>query len=172
MGVAWMFHSRRDSSGNYVPLSEQNSAGWNLPLINEAEQLLAAASKMGRPGRFQWLAAVQSAHAQRAFGRAVDWPAILVLYDALLANGFTVGIFIGRVAALAETQGAAVAFEVLEQSTTETRAYQPYWVLRAHLLRRLSRHVDADEAIARALGLTHEPAVHAFLTRERLRKHP
>lgn len=158
--------SRRDASGNYVPLSEQNPKNWNQQLINEAEQLLATAALARRPGRFQWLAAIQSAHAQRACGRAVDWPAILSLHDALLARGFTLGIFISRVAALAEIHGASAALDALGEISSAATNYQPYWVLRAHLLNRLRRKPEAEQATAHALTLTHDLAVQAFLARE------
>ena len=157
--------SRRDTSGNYIPLSEQNPKDWNLQMIQEAEQLLATASRAGRPGRFQWLAAIQSAHAQRAFGRGVDWRSVLLFHDALLAHGFTLGIFVSRVAAIAQIHGATAALSALDEAAPAADAYQPYWVLRAHLLNRLDRKSEAAEATARALALTRDSSVRAFLTR-------
>src|SRR5580692_11083713 len=72
--------ARRDSSGRYVPLSEQNPALWNEGAILEAENVLRIAGAKLRPGRFQLEAAIQSAHASRRRSGATDWPAIAALY--------------------------------------------------------------------------------------------
>jgi len=50
--------ARRRPDGRYVPLSEQDSHQWSLPLIEEAERHLAEASNRGRTGRFQLEAAI------------------------------------------------------------------------------------------------------------------
>jgi RNA polymerase sigma-70 factor (ECF subfamily) len=46
-------------------------------------------------------------------------------------------------------------------------AYQPYWALRGHVLRRLGRAEDARESYDRAVGLSEDPAVRAFLLARR-----
>jgi RNA polymerase sigma-70 factor (ECF subfamily) len=45
-------------------------------------------------------------------------------------------------------------------------SYQPYWALRAHLLALLDRPDEAAEAYTRAIGLSEDEAVRAFLTAE------
>src|ERR1700685_273376 len=45
--------ARRGPDGRVVPLSEQHSRQWSLPLIEEAERNLAEAASRGRTGRFQ-----------------------------------------------------------------------------------------------------------------------
>src|SRR5499426_1727224 len=57
--------ARRDAGGGYVPLSRQDVTIWDRPMVEEAEKILATASRVGRPGRFQLEAAIQSAHARR-----------------------------------------------------------------------------------------------------------
>jgi len=74
--------ARRDAAGDYVPLAGQDPARWDMAAIAEAEALLRAASRSGRPGRYQLEAAVQSAHAARRRTGRADWPAIERLYDA------------------------------------------------------------------------------------------
>ena len=74
-------------------------------LIDEAEALLLRASGMGAIGRFQLEAAVQSAHVvRRRTGRA-DWPAIVRLYDALLALTGSPVVAINRAVAIGEMHG-------------------------------------------------------------------
>src|SRR5580704_5428905 len=72
--------SRRGPEGQYVPLSEQDSRQWSLPLIEEAESHLAAASSRGRAGRFQLEGAIQSVHAERARSGRTEWTAIMLFY--------------------------------------------------------------------------------------------
>ena len=61
--------ARRSAAGGYVPLSEQDVRLWSKPMIEEADGLLVAAGRVGRIGRFQLEAAIQSAHARRARDR-------------------------------------------------------------------------------------------------------
>jgi RNA polymerase sigma-70 factor (ECF subfamily) len=69
---------------------------------------------------------------------------------------------------VAEAFGVARGLALLEQaSASETAAYQPFWALRAHLLRRLGRHAEARIAFDRAIGLSGDPAVRAFLAERR-----
>ncbi len=83
--------ARRAADGSYVPLLEQDPDLWDGALISEAEAALTQAFLAGRPGRFQLEAAIQSRHAHRAVSGTVDWPALLGLYDALLALALSVG---------------------------------------------------------------------------------
>jgi hypothetical protein len=55
-----------------------------MPLIAEAERLLASAASQQRAGRFQLEAAIQSAHVERARCAQVDWQAIARLYEGLV----------------------------------------------------------------------------------------
>jgi len=68
--------ARRGPDGGYVPLAEQDPAGWDAAMIAEAETLLRRAGAMGAIGRFQLEAAVQSAHVVRRLTGRADWPAI------------------------------------------------------------------------------------------------
>ena len=61
--------ARRDASGEYVALAEQNTGEWDAALIDEAETLLRRASTMNTLGRYQLEAAVQSAPC----GAPADW---------------------------------------------------------------------------------------------------
>ena len=156
--------ARRDSSGGYVPLSRQNVALWSRPLVEEAEEVLAAASRAGQPGRFQLEAAIQSAHARRIVSGETDWEAIALLYEGLLLCGATIGARVGHAAALAEVRGADAGLAAIDAIPRESFAtYQPYWALRAHLLKRVGRDAEARQAFERAIGLSEDRAVREFL---------
>ena len=72
---------------------------WDPAAIEEAEGLLRAAGESGSPGRFQLEAAVQSAHTARRLTGTTDWPAIVVLYDALFALTASPVVAVNRAAA-------------------------------------------------------------------------
>jgi len=156
--------ARRDASGAYVPLTRQDVLLWSLPMIEEAEQVLTAASRAGQLGRFQLEAAIQSAHARRAAGERVDWEAITLLYDGLIRIAPTIGARVAHAAALAEERGAGAGLTALDAIRDGAiGTYQPAWALRAHLLSGLGRVEQPREAYARAIGLSEDAAVRKFL---------
>jgi len=83
--------ARRSATGSYVPLTEQDVSRWDARLMRLAEEHLREAAELGRLGRFQLEAAIQSAHAQRATTGRVDWPAVAALYEGLVRIAPTVG---------------------------------------------------------------------------------
>ncbi|WP_372623458.1 DUF6596 domain-containing protein [Falsiroseomonas sp.] len=157
----------RDASGGYVPLSAQDPSRWNAPMQAEAERLLRAAAALGRPGRFQWEAAVQSVHAVRRFTGRTDWAAIRLLYDALLAATDSPVVAVNRAVAVAETDGAAAGLAALRAAGADRRLaeYQPYWAALAALAARAGEMAAAEAARQRAAGLATDPAIRAFLLR-------
>jgi predicted RNA polymerase sigma factor len=156
--------ARRDAHGAYVPLSEQDVTRWSRALIADAERALAAAARKNAPGRFQLEAAIQSAHAQRVHSGTTDWEAIALLYEGLLSLAPTTGARVAYAAALAEARNAGAGLAALDAMPADTvAAYQPYWALRGHLLRTLGRATQARESYDRAIGLSEDPAVRAFL---------
>src|SRR5438552_4220547 len=68
--------ARRNATGEYVPLAEQDPALWDAQLIEQAEAALLRASRQGRVGRYQLEAAVQSAHVVRRRIGYPDWAAV------------------------------------------------------------------------------------------------
>src|SRR5579871_1149613 len=173
--LALMLHAearraaRRDGSGGFVPLDQQDPARWDASLAGEAENLLMAASRMGRIGRFQLEAAVQSAHAARRLSGRTDWAAILELYDALLAETESPVVAINRAVVLAELKGPSVGLAALDALAGDPRLveYQPYWAARAGLLAAARKIEAAEDAYDSAIGLEADPVVRQFLQRRR-----
>ncbi|MBI4784021.1 MAG: RNA polymerase subunit sigma-70 [Oscillatoriophycideae cyanobacterium NC_groundwater_1537_Pr4_S-0.65um_50_18] len=161
--------ARRTPEGAYVPLSEQDVTRWSKPLIKEAETELMQAATFKKLGRFQLEAAIQSAHAQRVFSGTVDWAALVLLYEGLIQLSPTLGALIGQAAAIAEVKGTAQGWALLELLPTEAVAnYQPYWALKARLLKQLGRKSEAQVAYNHAIGLVEDPAIRQFLLRQSL----
>ena len=158
--------ARRDADGRFVPLDAQDPALWDGPLIDEAEALMMAALPIGRIGRFQIEAAIQSAHVHRRHDRSsTDWGAIVALYDSLLALTGSVVAALNRALALSHRDGAEAGLEALAELAGDTRLadYQPYWAARADLCDRAGRLPEAQDAYVRAIGLEADPAVRAAL---------
>jgi RNA polymerase sigma-70 factor (ECF subfamily) len=160
--------ARRGPDGQYVPLSEQDSRQWSLPLIEEAERHLAQASSHSRTGRFQLEAAIQSVHAERARSGRTEWIAIVVFYEQLVRRSQTLGTWTGYAAAVGGAKGPEAGLAVLDgMDPDDVSAYQPYWAVRAHLLQRLGKTSEAVDAFDRAIGLAEDPAVRQFLLQRR-----
>jgi predicted RNA polymerase sigma factor len=154
----------RSPGGRYVPLSEQDPAEWSAPEIQEAEAELAEAARFGRVGRFQLEAAIQSVHVDRARTGRTDWAAIVMFYEQLVRVAPTLGARVARAAAVAEASGPRDGLALLDAlGFPAVATYQPYWAVRAHLLRSLGRASEAAVAYDRAIGLTEDPAVRRFL---------
>ena len=161
--------ARRDAAGEYVPLAEQDPAIWNTEMIEAAEALLYQAGAIGRIGRYQLEAAVQSAHVVRRKTGRTDWAAIEQLYGALFAITGSPVVAINRAIAIAEARGPTAGLNALDTLSNDARLadYQPYWAARAGLLARAGVGEDAGHAYDRAIGLEADPAVRRFLQKRR-----
>ena len=152
------------AQGDFVPLTQQDTARWQRPLIEEAEALLWRAAELRAPGAMQLEAAIQSAHCQRLFGGATPWSQIADLYAALEAHQGSIGAQIGHAVALAEAGALDAGLQRLAAlPAAAVRQHQPYWVALAYLLRCAGRAGEADTALQRALGLTADERVRRFL---------
>lgn len=156
--------ARRNANGFYIPLSQQDTRLWSQSTINEAECELAKASKFKQLGRFQLEAAIQSIHTQRAVTQQVNWEALALLYEGLIQFSPTLGALVSRASVIAKVKGVDLGLATLDALDPETvKNYQPYWVLKAHLLKQLGRNSEARQAYSRAIGLTEDAAIREFL---------
>jgi RNA polymerase sigma-70 factor (ECF subfamily) len=157
--------ARRDAAGAFVPLDRQDTTRWDKNLIAQAERLLSHAATLARPGRYQLEAAIQSVHAGRAVTGATDWRALSLLYAALAAQAPSMAIHVGQAAVEARNSGPQAGLDLLDRLPTDAAlSYQPYWAVRAHLLREAGETRAANAAFARAAGLADDPALRAYLT--------
>ena len=143
-----------------MPLLEQDVSRWDVKLIAEADLLLVEAGTHNRFGRFQCEAAIQSVHAARRYSGKTDRHALAALYAALVRLSPSIGARVGQAAASDPRDGLDM-LDRIEPKATE--GYQPYFAVRADLLRRLGRGDDAKAAYSRAIDLTHDPQLMRFL---------
>ena len=169
--LALMFYAesrraaRRDATGAYVPLGEQDATLWDAAQIALAEGLLHEANRSGPTGRYQLEAAIQSAHTARRLTGRSNWSVVVQLYDHLLALTGSPVVVLNRAIALAEIEGPEAALAAIEPLGADKRmlGYQPFWAAKAHLLARTGAHPDAAEAYRVAIGLTTDEPVRAYL---------
>jgi predicted RNA polymerase sigma factor len=157
--------ARRDAQGEYVPLAQQDFSLWNETMISEAEALLLRARALGSIGRYQLESALQSAHTYRCRSGLNNWPAVVELYDTLLALTASPVVAINRALAMAEIHGAAAALAELSKIAADVRLaeYQPYWAARAELLAKTGATSEARDAYETAIGLERDASVRRFL---------
>jgi RNA polymerase sigma-70 factor (ECF subfamily) len=158
----------REPHGELVPLEEQDTMLWDRALIAQGEQLLARAHTMGRIGRFQLEAAIQSVHCARASSGQTDWTALLALYRALVTIAPTLGAYVALASAISRVDGPLEGLAALDQIQHDNALrFQPAWATRAHLLTQAGRHTDARLAYDKAISLTTERCVRAYLEQRR-----
>jgi predicted RNA polymerase sigma factor len=162
----------RFDDGRLVPLDRQDMARWDPSLIAGGEALLRRAHALGRTGRFQLEAAIQSAHCARRLSGNTDWGAIRSLTEALLRLSPTLGALVSLASTIAELDGPAAGLSQLDASAALLDKFQPAWATRAHLLAELGRAVQADDAYGRAIALTIDAPSRDFLSRARARVTP
>jgi RNA polymerase sigma-70 factor (ECF subfamily) len=151
-----------DAEGRFVPLTAQNPADWREDLIRQAEQALWTAAQLRQPGPFQLEAAIQSAHAQRRATGQTPWRAIAQLYEVLVKHHANLGARVGQAVAVGEAGDPAAAMALLDALPEDAAGYAPYWVARAHVLR-LAGVPGREASLQRAIGLTDDPRLRAFL---------
>jgi RNA polymerase sigma-70 factor, ECF subfamily len=160
--------ARRDADGCFVPLDDQDPSRWDRASITTGEALLARAHGHGRPGRFQYEAAIQSAHCSRFFGTAVDPVTLRTLHRALVRVAPSLGARVALAALDGAIDGPSAGLRALDGlHGLGADRFQPAWAVRAHLLDGAGRTDEAAAALRRAIELATDPAVVAHL-RKRL----
>jgi RNA polymerase sigma-70 factor (ECF subfamily) len=168
LALMLLAESRRDArtaGGDLVPLADQDRSRWDRSLIAEGQSILRECLRRNEPGAYQLQAAIQAVHSDAATAAATDWPQIVLLYDQLLEHDPSPVVALNRAVAVAEVEGPGTALALVD--ALDLHAYHLFHAVRADLLRRLDRRVEADEAYATAIELTENAAQRDFLRRRR-----
>jgi len=171
VALLWLCEARRPARrAAFQPLHEQDPQDWDQALIAQANVALHRAASHRAPGPFQLEAAIQAAHTQGRIAGRVPWDGITRLYERLLEIAPTVGAEIAHAVALAHALSDPQAGLRLLAAIEPDRvaAHQPWWAAQAHLLAMAGAHADAESAYGRALALTVEPRLRAWLAQRRL----
>jgi RNA polymerase sigma-70 factor (ECF subfamily) len=167
LGLLLLTESRRPArlraDGSLAVLAEQDRALWDRALIDEGQEIVRRCLRRDQPGPYQLQAAINAVHADAARFEGTDWSQIVALYDQLLVLSPTPVVALNRAIAIGELEGAAAAFEFVEELDLE--GYQPLHAVRADLLHRLGRPEEAAIEYERAAALAPTEAERDFLKR-------
>jgi RNA polymerase sigma-70 factor (ECF subfamily) len=158
--------ARTAADGTIVLLPDQDRAQWDQDLIAEGHAIVRRCLQANLPGPYQIQAAINAVHSDAATAEDTDWLQIVMLYDQLLAIAPSPVVQLNRAVALAELDGGpAPALEIVDGLDLDT--YHLFHAVRADLLARTGRTVEAEEAYDRALSLAGNAAEHALLEKKR-----
>jgi RNA polymerase sigma-70 factor (ECF subfamily) len=157
--------ARVTAGGELVALPDQDRRLWDLVLIAEGQGILRQCLAWNRPGQYQIQAAINAVHSDASSAAATDWRQILQLYDHLLALAPSPVVALNRAVAVAEVDGAAAALTSVD--ALDMDRYYLFHAIRADLLQRLGRRVEAVVAFDAAIARCENEAERAFLCRKR-----
>src|SRR5204863_7776232 len=150
--------TRTSSSGELIPLEEQDRTPWNRVQIEEGVNLVRQAFETRHAGPYALQAAVAALHAEAPSSAATDWAEIVGLYDVLLRMEPSPVIELNRAAAIAMRDSPERGLELIDAilARGDLQDYHLAHAARADLFRRLGRKADAARAYERALELAVE----------------
>ena len=160
--------SRTTSNGDLVLLADQSRELWDRALISEGQALVRQCLVRNQPGPYQLQAAINAVHSDAPVASATDWVQILQLYDRLLSIMPSPIVALNRAVAVAEVEGPNVALALVDRlEGSELNRYYLFHAIRADLLRRLDRPVEAAEAYGAAIASSENTTEREFLERRR-----
>jgi len=157
--------ARTTDGGDLVPLADQDRDRWDRALIAEGQAIVRDCLRRNDPGVYQIQAAINAVHSDARSAAATDWSQIVQLYDQLLAYDPSPVVALNRAVAVAEVDGPGTALALVDALDLGT--YHLFHAIRADLLRRLGRDVEARAAYETAITLTDNAAEREFLRRRR-----
>jgi RNA polymerase sigma-70 factor, ECF subfamily len=157
--------ARLTPDGQLVLLADQDRARWDRNLIHEGQDLVRDCILRNQPGPYQIQAAINAVHSDAARAETTDWRQILELYDQLMAVAPSDVAALNRAVAIAEVRGLHEALALVDR--LDLADYYLFHAIRADLLRRIGRTVEAKRAYDAAIALSNNAAEKTFLERRR-----
>jgi RNA polymerase sigma-70 factor (ECF subfamily) len=157
--------ARTSAAGDLVRLADQERDSWDRDLIDEAHAIVRCCLRRNQPGPYQIQAAINAVHTAAPSAAATDWPQIVQLYDQLLARDPNPIVALHRAVAVAEVDGPDTALILVDSLDLDT--HHVFHAIRADLLRRLGRDVEAAAAYEAAIDRTANTAERDHLRRGR-----
>jgi RNA polymerase sigma-70 factor (ECF subfamily) len=155
--------ARTTLEGDLVLLANQDRALWDRGLIAEGQAIVKECLRRHQPGPYQIQAAINAVHSDAPSAAATDWSQILQLYNQLLSLVPSPVVALNRAVAVAEVEGADAALALIDGLDLD--GYHLFHAIRAELLRRLGRNVEAALAYEAALARSENVVEHDFLQR-------
>jgi RNA polymerase sigma-70 factor (ECF subfamily) len=157
--------ARLSLNGDLILLTDQDRGRWDRTLIAEGQVLVRRCLRYNRPGPYQIQAAINAVHTDSPTAAATDWLQILRLYNQLLSLAPSPVVALNRAVAVAEVEGPDAALALV--NGLNLGQFHLFHAIRADLLRRLGRNVEAAAAYDAAIARSENAAERAFLQRKR-----
>jgi RNA polymerase sigma-70 factor (ECF subfamily) len=157
--------TRTTPAGDLVLLADQDRGLWDRTLIAEGQGIVRECLRRNQPGPYQIQAAIHAVHSDAPTAAATDWGQIVQLYDQLQALTPSPVVALNRAVAVAEVDGPQAALALVDG--LDLGDFHLYHAIRADLLRRLGRHVEAALAYEAAIDRSENAAEREFLQRRR-----
>jgi len=138
--------ARTTTSGDLIPLAEQDRTRWDRTLIDEANSLLVGTMARSPLGPYQLQAAIAATHADAQRAEETNWQQVHVLYKLLERIAPNPMVTLNRAVALAQTSGPEAALEVLTDLDADPRMKNHH---RLHAVRAYLLEMSGDMPAAR-----------------------
>jgi len=161
--------ARIDEAGDSILLEDQDRARWDQHLIAEGFHHFDLSIAGEQVSEYHVQAAIAATYTQAANLRSIDWPAILDLYDQLLAiSGASPVVALNRAVAVAKVHGPAEGLAEIEtlRGDPQLRDYYLLLAVRGHLLQELGRPEEAAVCWSAALECRCSEPERRFLRRK------
>jgi RNA polymerase sigma-70 factor (ECF subfamily) len=153
--------ARTTGAGDLVTLAEQDRRLWDRARVAEGQAIVRECLRRNQPGAYQIQAAIHAVHSDAHDAASTDWRQVVQLYDQLRAYDPSPVVALHRAVAVAEVDGPATALDLVD--ALDLGAYPLFHAIRADLLRRLGRDVEAAAAYDAAIERTGNAAQREFL---------
>jgi RNA polymerase sigma-70 factor, ECF subfamily len=154
--------ARVDSSGDLVPLEEQDRSRWDAAEVAEGLALLGPPADVRGPYRVQ--AEIQAVHARARTASATDWRAILAWYEELPATPI---VELNRAIAVGMAAGPQAGLRLLAalEATGQLGGHHLLPAAQADLSRRCGRTQEAEQFYRRAIDMAPTEPERRYLER-------
>ncbi|HEY6348174.1 MAG TPA: DUF6596 domain-containing protein [Candidatus Angelobacter sp.] len=160
--------ARTDDAGDIVLLDSQDQSRWDHRLIALGFHHFDRSMSGDEVSEYHVQAAIAATHARAAEPDSRDWPAILDLYDQLIAMKDSPVIALNRAVALSKVRGPAQALAAIE-SLDKSPGLRHYYLLlavRGQFLLELGQRSAAAECYRAALACRCSEPERRFLQRK------
>jgi RNA polymerase sigma factor (sigma-70 family) len=159
-----LFHAARldarlDPQGCFLLMEEQDRGKWDRRLIDRAKEYLDQSAEGTVVSPYHLEAGVALYHCSAASYAETDWPAILRLYDALLALHPSPVYLLNRAIVVAQIEGPKAGLRALEEAGRDEalRRYHLFDATAGELHRRAGDLAQARRHLEAARGKTNSP---------------
>jgi RNA polymerase sigma factor (sigma-70 family) len=127
--------ARTGTSGELIPLDEQDRTQWDQGLIAEGTTLVTEVLSRGSIGSYQLQAAIAAVHDEALHAEDTDWAQILALYSLLEQMSDNPMVSLNRAIAAAMVHGPAAGLDLVKRLDSDERIAGHYRLdaVRAHL---------------------------------------